>query len=160
MKKKTGFSLIEILIVIFIFSIIGTLSVSAVLMTMKGSKKSDSQVRVRENINYAFSVIERQVRNSESVTCTASTTVLDYISSDGISSSFSCVDSGADKFIASDSSRLTSEDVLVSDCSITCSKTENNPAVIKVRVNAEDKNSNGSEKGSVTAETEIITRNY
>jgi len=71
MKTKTnsGLSLIEILIVITIFAVIGILSTRSVFLTLRGAKKSDSLVRVRENVNNALSVIERQIRNSEKVTC-------------------------------------------------------------------------------------------
>lgn len=155
-----GFSLVEILIVISIFSIIGVLTTRTVLLTMRGAKKSDSQVRVRENVNYALSVIERQIRNSESVTCTASTTIFNYISLEGTSTSFSCVTAGSDKYIASGSGRLTSSDVVITSCSFVCTKTGNNPATVKISIEANDATATGIEKGSVTAETEIVTRNY
>ncbi|AKM83455.1 hypothetical protein A2422_01110 [Candidatus Woesebacteria bacterium RIFOXYC1_FULL_31_51] len=161
MKKNKGFSLIEILIVISIFSVVGILSTRAILLTMRGAKKSDSQVRVRENVNYALSVIERQIRSSESVTCTASTTILNYVSLEGTSATFSCVTAGTDKYIASGSARLTSGDIVITSCSFDCTQVDQNkPPIVKVSIVAEDATTTSIEKGSVTAETEIVTRNY
>lgn len=156
-----GFSLIEILIVTSIFSVVGILSTRAILLTMRGAKKSDSLVRVRENVNYALSIIERQVRNSESVTCTASTTVLSYVSLEGTSTTFSCVTNGIDKYIASGSARITSSDISITSCSFRCTQADaNKPSIIRVSVVAEDLTTTSLEKGSITAETEIVTRNY
>jgi prepilin-type N-terminal cleavage/methylation domain-containing protein len=161
-KVCEGFSLIEILIVISIFSVIGILSTRAILLTMRGAKKSDSQVRVRENVNYALSVIERQIRNSEGVTCpNPNPLILNYISPEGTQTTFSCVTAGTDKYIASGSARLTSSDIVVTSCSFDCTQTDlNNPPVVKVSVVAEDSTATSVEKGSITAETEIVTRNY
>lgn len=161
-KSTTGFSLVEILIVISIFSIIGVLSTRAVLLTMRGAKKSDSQVRVRENVNYALSVIERQIRNSEKVNCPIipEPSILSYTSLEGTSTSFSCVTAGLDKYIASGSGRLTSSDIKITSCSFVCTQTDNNPAIVKISIVANDATVTGIEKGSVTAETEIVTRNY
>lgn len=162
MKKNKGFSLIEILVVISIFSIVGILSTRAVLLTMRGAKKSESQVKVRENVNYALSIIERQIRNSEDVSPCPNTSELklDYVSSDGIPTFFSCT-VGASGKISSGSATLTSSDVSITDCSFTCTQTSsNNPPIVNVSIIAEDKTATGIEKGSVTAETEIVTRNY
>ena len=69
-KLQKGMSLLEILVVVAIFSILGVIVTRSVLLTLRGSKKSESQVKVRENVNYALAVIERQLRNADSiVTC-------------------------------------------------------------------------------------------
>jgi prepilin-type N-terminal cleavage/methylation domain-containing protein len=47
-----GLSLIEILVVVAIFAILGIIVSSALVLTIQGTKKSESLVRVRENINY------------------------------------------------------------------------------------------------------------
>lgn len=164
MQKKhntKAFSLIEILIVITIFAVIGLLSTRSIFLTIRGAKKSDSLVRVRENVNYSLSVIERQLRNSESVTCpNASTNTLNYISLEGTATTFSCVTSGTDKYIASGSGRLTSADILVTSCSFVCTTTINSPPSVKVTIEAEDTESTNVEKGSVSIQTEIVVRNY
>jgi len=113
-KNIKGLSLIEILIVITIFAVIGLLSTRSVFLTLRSAKKSDSMIRVRENVNYSFSVIERQLRNAESITCpNPSFNRLDYISLEGTATSFACATSGQDKYVASGSGRLTSSDITV-----------------------------------------------
>ena len=166
MKNKKGFSLIEMMVTISIFAVIGVLVTTSMALTLRSSKKSDSLVRVRESLNYSLSSLERQIRNSDSiVSCTGlPVSTLSYISMEGITTSFSCVTAGSDKYIASGSGalikRLTPSDILVTSCSFTCTQTANSPAVIKVNVTAEDATSTGTEKGSVSTNMEIITRNY
>lgn len=160
-KSIKGFSLVEILVVITIFAVIGILSTRSLFLTLRGAKKSDSLVRVRENVNLALSVIERQIRNSESVDCLSSTPEqLVYTALEGVDTSFSCT-TGFDKYIASGSARLTSEDISVTSCSFTCSQTDvNTPPSVKINITAEDNTSSSVEKGSITTETQIVARNY
>lgn len=161
-KNIKGLSLIEILIVMTIFAVIGLLSTRSIFLTIRGAKKSDSLVRVRENVNYSLSIIERQLRNSEGIlNCGASTTLLNYVSIEGTSTSFSCVTSGTDKYIASGSARLTSSDITITSCSFTCSQTDlNTPPSIKIAIDAIDNESQSVEKGTVSIQTEIVVRNY
>lgn len=155
-------SLIEILIVVTIFAVIGILSTRSIFLTIRGAKKSDSLVRVRENVNYSLAVIERQLRNSESVTCpNASTSLLNYVSLEGTPTTFSCVTSGTDMYIASGSARLTSSDITVTNCSFVCSQDDvNNPPSVNIIVEAMDNESQSVEKGTVSIQTEIVVRNY
>lgn len=159
---KKGFSLIEMLVVMSVFAVIGMLTTTSVALTLKSGKKSDSLVRVRENVNYAFSIVERQVRNSGKITpCTGvPVSTLSYTSIEGIPASFTCVTPGAQGYIASGSARLTSSDISITSCSFTCTQAVNSPAVVKVNITAEDSALTGTEKGSVSTQTEIIVRNY
>lgn len=161
-KNQKGLSLVEILVVVSIFAVIGLLSTRSLFLTLRGAKKSDSLVRVRENVNYSLSVIERQLRNAESITCpNPSISILEYISIEGTETSFVCNTGGSDKYIASGSSRLTSEDILITGCSFTCDQADiNNPPVVAISIEAEDSLSTSVEKGTVTTQTEIVLRNY
>lgn len=158
-----GLSLIEILIVISVFAIIGILSSTSLFLTLRNAKKSESLVKVKENLNYSLAVIERQIRNSEKVDCTTSTnSVLNYIALEGVQSSFSCKPAvaGNTAYIASGSARLTPSNISVSSCAFTCTETSNNPPSVKVSLTFEDAVSTAPEKASITTETEIVTRNY
>lgn len=160
-KIFKGFSLIEILVVISIFSVLGVLSTRAILLTVRGSKKSDSLVRVRENVNYALSIMERQIRNSESVSpCPNSNlSLLDYVSSNGQATTFSYNE--GEKYIASGSARLTSSDILITSCIFRCTQVlPNNPPIVEISIVAEDAATTGIEKGTVSVETQIVTRNF
>lgn len=165
MKRKLnqGLSLVEILIVITIFAVIGILSTRSVFLTIRSAKKSDSLIRVRENVNYSLSVIERQIRNAKDITCpNSSSTQIDYVPSDSsATSSFRCISVGTNGYIASGSARLTSDDVYITNCAFTCTQLDiNNPPVVDVSLTAQDGLTTSVEKGSVTVETQIILRNY
>lgn len=161
-KQNRGMSLIEILIVVSVFAILGILTSRSVLTTLRGARKSDSQIKVKENVNYAFSVMERQLRSAYEIDCpNTDTTTIDFISLEGITTSFSCVSTPGDSYIASGSARLTSTDISVDSCSIVCEKeSENSPAKVSVSVVATDSISQGPDEGSVSVETEIVGRNY
>jgi prepilin-type N-terminal cleavage/methylation domain-containing protein len=169
MKKKikkyiNGFSVIELLVVITVFAVIGVLASRSIFLTLRSSKKSDSLVKVRENVNYSLSIIERQLRNSSTIssTCTgASSSSVSYTTAEGVASSFSCVTPGASGYIASGSARLTSDEISVNACSFICNQPDiNNPPTISVSVTAEESVSSSTEKGFITTQTEIVVRNY
>ena len=146
MKNNNGISMIEILIVIAIFAVLGVLSTRVIALSLQGSQKGDEQIKARENLDYAVSVIERQLRNAESITsCTASSLLYkDLLNGD---SSFSC----ADGYVASGSARLTSEKVNVTSCLFTCTEgTQTTPPKVAIDIQA----------GSVSISTEINLRTY
>jgi len=163
MKNKKAFSIIETLDVISIFAIIGVLVTSALSLTLRGSKKSDALIKVRENVNYSFSVIERQIRNSETIAnCNGSVSQnLTYTTLEGVVTTFSCVNLGPSGYIASGSARLTSDEIAITSCSFVCTDVSvNNPSIVTLSVTAEDITSNSVEKGSISSQIEIVTRNY
>lgn len=162
----SGMSLLEILIVVAVFSILGIVVTRSVLLTLRGSKKSESQVKVRENLSYSLSVIERQLRNADTITTTCpnttDTSVINYIDEFGNPASFSCQDiGGSDSHIASGSARLTASDVSIISCSFECSPEDNGaPPFIDVSISARDANAVGIEGAEVTSTTKIYLRNY
>ncbi len=160
----SGISLIEILIVIGIFAVLGILSTSAVLLSLQGSKKGDAQVKVRENLDYAISIIERQLRNAESISLCPNTNplVISYSDSNDISTSFSCLNVGSAGYVASGSARLTNEEISVTACSFTCTAgSGSTPPKVAINIKAVDAASQGSKEGAaVSISTEINLRTY
>lgn len=163
-KNTVGMSLLEILVVVAIFSVLGVLVTRSVLLTLRGSKKGESQVKVRENLSYSLAVIERQLRNADSISeCPNSDlSVVNYFDERGVLTSFSCVGLGGDDaYVASGSSRLTSDQVKVTSCSFSCSLgTSNNPPVVDVNITATDPTAQGIEGATVNLSTQISLRNY
>lgn len=152
-------SLIEILVVVTIFAILGIIVTRAVILTIGGSKKSESLVKVRENLNYAVGVIERQLRNADVITTCPNPdpSRVDYQDSFGQSASFSC-SSGA---IASGSAQLTSSEVTITNCSFVCQPgTQNGPQLVTVTLTAKDKNISGTQNSTVDITSQIYLRNY
>lgn len=126
--KDEGFSLFEILIVIVIFAVVVFIANQSFIASLKSGTKSDLQQRVKSNSNYIFSVMERSLHSSSSVTqCSGiagntDTTQIQYNDSTNQVSSFS-YNSTAGTFTSSSLGQLNSADVTVSASSITCTQT-------------------------------------
>lgn len=149
-----GLSLIEILMTITIFALLGLIVTSAIALSMKGTKKGESTIKVRESLDYAVSVIERQLRNAEKVEPCPNTDLqrLDYYDSAGAATFFSCVGvGGADGYVASGSARLTTADAAISACSFTCLVgTAASPPQVQIEISS----------GTVSLTTKIDLRTY
>lgn len=159
-KNQKGVSLLEILVVMTIFSVLAILATRGVLLTLRGSRKSDSLGRVRENVDYALSIMERQLRNAEDLACTTST-LITYETKGGASATFSCESVGSGGYIASSSARLTSQEVEISSCSFTCDAGNSGvPPSVSIAVTGEDANLEGPEQAQVTTSTTIYLRTY
>jgi type II secretory pathway pseudopilin PulG len=159
-----GISLIEILVVITIFAVLGIVVTSSVILTLQGTKKSESVIKIRENLNYSLSVIERNLRNANSIPECLGTpsSAITYLDQYGNSSSFSCINVGAnDSVVASGSSWLTSNSVKVTDCSFTCTPSDSNtPSVVTIDLTLQDASASGIQSAKVSASTQIYLRNY
>lgn len=158
MKINKGMSLIEILVVVTIFAVLGIVVTRAVLSTISGSKKSESLIRVRENLSYSLGIIERQLRNADSITqCPNSDPLrIDYHDQFGNSSYFACLN----EYVASGSARLTSTDINVTSCSFVCTLSTGSPSSVTITLSAKDKNGIGAQGATVDVSSEIYLRNY
>ncbi len=158
--KNKGISLLEILVVITVFSILAILATIAILSTLRGSRKSEALVRVRENIDYSLAIMERNLRNAESVDCSTSTpSLINYRDERGVAASFSCITAAGSTYIASSSARLTSEEVEITACSFTCDDSTSPPSV-EISVAARRTDAAVVEGAQVTASTKIFLRTY
>ena len=159
-----GMSLLEILVVVAVFAILGVIVTRSVILSIGGSKKSESLVKVRENLNYSLGVIERQIRNANliSVCPNPDTKVINYQDQTGNSTSFSCLNVGTDNaYVASVTARLTSSEVTITSCSFTCTPaTSVNPALVTISLEARDASASALQTSTVTSTTQIYLRNY
>lgn len=165
--KKTivqGLSLLEMLVVIGLFSIITIMASRAILLTLRGSRKSDAIARVRENLDYSLAVIERNLRNAESIVECPNTNpnLISYIDQEGATVTFSCAQDSGIGYVASSSARLTSDEVNVSSCSFTCDPGSGTsvPPSVTIDLKATDVNTSGVEGAEVTVSTKIFLRSY
>jgi len=168
-KNNLGISLIEIVVVIGVFAVLGILSTRVIALSLQGSKKADAQIKVRENLDYAIGVIERHLRNAESIT-SCGTNIVHYIDSNNVPASFWCAgiypDAGyiasGSAIIASGITRLTSEEIIIKSCSFVCTpKTQITPPKVAIDIQAVDAASQGSKEGAtVSISTEINLRTY
>lgn len=160
MKKNSGLSLIEILVVITVFSILAILATRGVLLTLRGSRKSDALGRVRENVGYSIAVMERNLRNAQTIDC-SSETQIDYTDPNSTAGYFSCENIGSGGYVSSSSARLTNDQVNVTACTFTCAAaTTGVPPSVDINITAEDANTQGAEGGQVTIQTQVNLRTY
>ena len=160
-----GMSLLEILIVVAIFAFLGIIVTGSVALSLRGGRKSESQVKVGENLNYAMSVIERQIRNANSIPdCVTNpdSHILNYTDQQGDATSFSCVNiGGADAHVASGSGRLTSDDVIVTSCSFICQKGASaNPPSVNVFLEMRSVIGGGIQDTTLSSNSQILLRSY
>lgn len=119
MTKNRGTSLFELLVVLTIFLIVVAAANQVFFTTLRGSKKSEVTSSVKQEANYAMSVIERALHSANSIVSCDDQTVT-YLDADGRQSSFSCQNVGDNGYVASGSARLTSEAITVTACSVSC----------------------------------------
>lgn len=65
--KKNGFTLIEVLVVIGIFGILAVIGTGMFFSILKGSTKTRVLAEVKQNGNYAISVMGRMIRNAKEI---------------------------------------------------------------------------------------------
>jgi prepilin-type N-terminal cleavage/methylation domain-containing protein len=165
-QSRAGFSLIEMLVVLFVFSILAVVSSQALTLTLRGSRKSESVTQSRENIQYAMNVMDRLIKSAKDLTCTTSTPNdrVDYVDEYGNAAYFECLTSNGNSYIASNSAsaRLTSDQVNITNCSqvFTCTNGTGIPDSVDISIFAVDSNVTGSDGASITAATKIFLRNY
>jgi prepilin-type N-terminal cleavage/methylation domain-containing protein len=164
-QSSAGFSLIEMLVVIFVFSILGVVSTQILALSLRSSQKSESIGEVRGNLEYAVSTMERLLRNAKSVNCITSTSIrLNYEGEYGGNVNFRRIVSGSDIYIASASSaiRLTSNRVRITNEDIfSCNDLPGIPPTVTIRLEGQDSTlQTGAEGASVIVETRIQLRTY
>lgn len=156
--KDKGMSMIEILVVILVFAILATLATESLLLSLRGTRRSESSIGVRENLNQVLSIMERALHNAESVSCPNSTTI-NYIDSALQSANFTCDTTGG--FVASSSAQLTSPAIRVTQCTFSCTVSGAGiPDSVSISLSAQDSTASGLEQQVVTTNTEINLRTY
>ncbi|OGM09132.1 hypothetical protein A2159_01730 [Candidatus Woesebacteria bacterium RBG_13_34_9] len=165
-KSYMGFSLIEMLVTVFVFAVIAIISTQSLSNSLRSSTKTNSTLKVRENLDFTLSTMERLLHNAKSIDCvTSNAATLNYIDEYGNSASFVRATSGTDVYIASNSGamnkRLTSPDVVVDSAGVLFSSDcINIPHSVYINLKARAKDISGSEGADYSASTKILLRNY
>lgn len=117
--KISGTTLFELLIVLTLFVVVVAVANQVFFTTLRGSTKSEVTAEVKQNANFAASVMERALHSASFiVSCTS--TQITYLDADGVQSTFSCQDLGDAGYVASGSARLTQDTVAVTSCNFSC----------------------------------------
>jgi len=159
--KKQGFTLIEILVVVTIFGIIVVLGSGLFFFLLKGSTKSRVLEVVRQNGDYALSVMGIMVRNASSLVSYSGSEIT-IVNPDRGTTIFSC--SGGR--IASNGANLIGDEVKVDDCSSIFSLEVDpagaTPAVMTIRFSLSQKavTARPEEQALMNFQTTVSLRNY
>ncbi|MBI2268467.1 MAG: type II secretion system protein [Candidatus Blackburnbacteria bacterium] len=160
--KKYGFTLIEILVVITIFGIVLVVANQMLFSALKGASKSEVTAKVKRDGENVISTMERQLHNARSISCEATEKIVTYKNPLGTTTTFSCIDIGTNNGrVTSGSDTLTSSDVLVSSCSITCDPS-NDPKAVLINMTLSEKTGSSlrvEERSSLNLRTRVLLRN-
>jgi len=170
-KQNFGFTMIEILVVIGILGVIATIGTSMFFTTFRSSTKTKILSTVKQNGDYALSVMERIVRDSQEViantetpskTCEVDMKKIKVKRLDGSEIEFSC-EEAANSFIASNSAALTSSEVKLDSCYFDCI-TEGDfypqNVVIRFTLSQATATTRSEEQAKVDFRTTITLRNF
>jgi prepilin-type N-terminal cleavage/methylation domain-containing protein len=162
-----GFSLVEMLVVLVVFSVLAVLATQSITQTLRGSRKSEAQVEVKENVDIAVSTMERYLRNTKGlVSCLPRE--LTYLDENNQQQRFSCL-GGANGYIAAGVSsplKLTSTEVALVDCTssstvFSCTTGDDLvPESITITIKATHAQTSGIEEATVTTSTKVLLRAY
>lgn len=166
-QRSKGYSIIEMLVVIFVFSLLAVVATQSVALVLKGTAKSENISEVRANVEYAMSVMERSLRNAQQLDSAFDCVVnhgtsykaVGYLDENGIGQSFSCNDSNAsDQHIVSSAynSRLTNTNANL-DCSVGVFTCPDDNTVL-ITLTASDPNNAGALGATVTERTTVSLR--
>jgi len=132
-KSSLGFTLIELVAVLGIFTTIGLFITSIIITTLRNTNKTNAVAAVQANGNYAITSMAKLIRSARSLdtsdTCgtTASPTTSNsfaIIGADGNATTFSCTtDAQSRPVIASNGAALTdSTSTKWTSCQFTCGR--------------------------------------
>jgi prepilin-type N-terminal cleavage/methylation domain-containing protein len=136
--KNKGFTLIEILAVVAILTVLGSIVVSVITITLRGTKKSDLLENARQNGDAALTQMVKGIRYASSLDNPNSCVPAKSVSSITVTSvtthtqtTYSCT---ASSLKANNVDLFNTSSLVVSACSFTCAQTTlNNPPTITIQ---------------------------
>lgn len=127
MKKKQGFTLIEVLMIVFIMGIVAVIGGNMLFSIMKGTSKAEITKEVKQNGDYAMAVMERLVRSAQNCSSAGGVTITNP---DGRTTRFFCeAVSGVTRIASNSGVFLTGDNVTASNCIFSCDSTKTPPIV-------------------------------
>ena len=174
-KHEEGFTIVELLAVVFVFVIIGSLIVAILGATLRGNNKTNALNLVQSNGDYAITEIAKSVRNATTllspfpcgpVDIPTATSAVQLAFPDGTITTYSCMDTNGNPSITSNSAALIdTTSVSVAQCSFTCGQdTQSSYPIIGIDFFLQAKNANTfvETKASASAiefQTSVVIRN-
>jgi len=153
--KKNGFTLIEILIVIGIFGILAFIGTNMFFTILKSSAKTRVLAEVKQNGNYAISVMERMVRNARSAECISGGVLI--TNPDRDTTNFFCEGT---KIASKSGVYLTSDKVAATGCNFSCAGTTPEVVTISFTLSQSGTTTRPEEEATIDFRTTVSLRTY
>jgi len=153
--KEKGFTLIEMLVVIALFAGLAVLVGSMVGSSMKGTKKSESAMKVRAELENAVSIFERSLRGAkkDSVKICNSNTIT-FTDQDDLSVTFTC-----SPLKKSGTELINSSNINLTACNFDCTNLRTKGVVV-ITLTGSSASSSGVEVDIATVSARVVLRNY
>lgn len=164
LRRTRGFTLIEALVAIAVFAMLGLMTTTMMIGTLQGAKKAAAVALVKNEGGRAMSVISQMLRYAVDVTACASNSVTFIPRQGDLPSTLACVP--LDR-VELDNVGLTSSKVKVYPCEIACKKANGDPIGVVSDTRRVDVDMTiekvgaafASEKASTVFKTQIGLRN-
>lgn len=160
MKNKSGYSLIELTIVVGLISILSIAISAIVLTTTINSNRIKTQVRVRQTGDFAIGQIETIIRNSLNiVSCDSSGETVTLKNPDNQTTQLYF---SLERIASNSGTYLTPADTQVSSFNVTCLPSDSSPQLVQVTFNlgrSDDTNQRSLENPVHTFSTSAEPRN-
>lgn len=164
--NQKAYTLIEMLIAVSIFAVLGIVVTQTIAATLRSTGKSEATLFVKENLDLAASTIERAVRLGTNVSCGGSVgdgnSWVAFTDQSGTATSFGCdpTNDAVGVGQAPSVTRITNTSVVVDTCSFTCSPASPaTPTSITFSLGAHDAKRTGAEGAIVTLSKTVVLRN-
>jgi len=165
-RSPTGFTLIEVLMTVFILGIVIVVGGNLFFSILKGASKTELTKEVKQNGDYAMAVMERMIKGATALDCTGAPSAITITSPDSLPTIFRCLAGVGVTKIASNSGALTGDNVsLGASCpgslSFICYE-DVSPPKVKVSFTLYQKGSSTrpEEQAQVPFQTTVSLRTY
>ena len=169
-----GYSMIELLVVVALVGLIGTITTQVFILAIQTQGKSEVIKEVKQNGDYAFSVMESMIRNSTDISGSCnepSTQQLNIRNPDGFNTVFDCTGTNISSISGSEDANptptgapLTNYRVKVTSCTfrVVCPTPPINPKYVYVQytVSQAGEGTGPKDTSSLDYQTTISLRNY
>jgi len=168
-KNLKGFTLIELVVVAGVFVSVSSIILSIFIISLRGSRKSELILTMKQNGNFAMSQMIKQIRYAQSIdapaSCVPSVTQssITITSLDGGQTTFSCQTSPTSSIASNSASLVDTNQVRVNACSFVCSQpTASEPPTVTISFTLLPKNASvlSENTGSVPFTTSVTMRNF
>lgn len=158
--KEKGFTIIELLVVMGIFLAVSAVLGGIIFSVFRGSEKTATLDQVRQNGDYAISLMARDIRNTAKLTstCSPSMSTISVETTDRRTVTFAC---NAPTSLTANGVPITNDKVSVRSCSFACTPSPNQPPTVRIRFTLNEAGGVTfvEKKASVDFETSVTLRN-